>query len=194
MAARPSAIAKWVLPTPGGPRSRSASPCATQRQAASSRIWRGSSEGWAAKSKPSRSRARKVGDLARHLDAPLVLARDLALDQEGERLAQGHFAARRLVNQIVELVADRGELEPGQPADESLVIASQSGAIRLRTRRRRRGAAADGHRQPPPTRRSYSARGLGSADDGSAAGSAPAGRAAPATPWKCAGSTIRCRR
>ena len=35
-AARPGAIARWVLPTPGGPNTSRASPCATQRQAASS--------------------------------------------------------------------------------------------------------------------------------------------------------------
>lgn len=40
---------------------------------------------------------REVGNLARHLDAPLVLARDLALDQEGQRLAQGQLALGRLV-------------------------------------------------------------------------------------------------
>ena len=37
MAARPRAMAKWVLPTPGGPSRSSASPLATQRQVASSR-------------------------------------------------------------------------------------------------------------------------------------------------------------
>src|SRR6516225_7021388 len=34
---------------------------------------------------------REVGDLARHLDEPLVLAGDLALDQKGQRLAQGQL-------------------------------------------------------------------------------------------------------
>src|SRR5208283_5729007 len=117
MAARPSAMARCVLPTPGGPRSRSASPCATpaagRELADLARVERGLG---GEVEVVEVAGARKVGDLARHLDAPLVLARDLPLDQEGERLAQGHFAARRLVNQIVELVADRGELEPGQPA------------------------------------------------------------------------------
>src|SRR5271169_5480822 len=137
-------MARCVLPTPGGPNSSKASPCATQRHAASSRICRGSSEGWAAKSKPSRvAHRREVGDLPRHLDAPLVLAGDLALDQEGQRLAQGQLALGRLVQQAVELVADRGELEPRQRAQQALVI--------------------DGHDQPPPATCSYSASGRNSA-------------------------------
>jgi hypothetical protein len=45
-----------------------------------------------------------VGDLARHLDAPLVFAGDLALDQKGQRLAQAQLALGRLVQQTVELV------------------------------------------------------------------------------------------
>jgi hypothetical protein len=35
---------------------------------------------------------REVGDLARHFDAPLVLAGDLPLDQKGQRLAQAQLA------------------------------------------------------------------------------------------------------
>ena len=57
---------------------------------------------------------REVGDLPRRLDAPLVLASYLSLDQEGHRLAQGQLALGRLVQQAVELVADRGELQPRQ--------------------------------------------------------------------------------
>jgi len=149
MAARPSAIARCVLPTPGGPRRSSASPCATQRQAASSRIWRGSSEGWAAKSKPSRvALLREVGDLPRHRDAPLVLARDLALTKEGERLTQGELAPRRFVDEVVELIANGGELEARQPTGEGLMV--------------------DGHDQPPPATLSYSASGRSSAGVGSA--------------------------
>jgi hypothetical protein len=58
-----------------------------------------------------------VGDLDRDPDAPAVLARDLKLDQEGQGL-QGHLAPRRLVDQAVELVANGGQLQPGQPASE----------------------------------------------------------------------------
>jgi hypothetical protein len=55
---------------------------------------------------------RKVGDLARHCDPPLVLASDLALDQKGQCFAQAQLALGGFVQQTVELVADRGELEP----------------------------------------------------------------------------------
>jgi hypothetical protein len=80
----------------------------------------------------------KVGDLGRHLDPPLVLAGDLALDQEGERLAQGHLA-RAASSSRVSSPSRRGQLESRQPGDERVVV--------------------DRHRQPPPTSRSYSARG-----------------------------------
>ena len=63
-----------------------------------------------------------MDDLARHLGAPRVLARDLAFNQKGQRLAQGQLAFGRLLQQTVELVADRGQLDPGQSAVQSLVI------------------------------------------------------------------------
>jgi hypothetical protein len=63
-----------------------------------------------------------VGDLDRHLDAPLVLAGDLALAQEADRLAQGQLAPGGLVEQRVELIADRRQLQPGQHADQGLVV------------------------------------------------------------------------
>jgi hypothetical protein len=56
---------------------------------------------------------REVGNLARHLDAPLVLAGDLALDQKRQRLAQAQLALGGLVQQTVKLVADRSQLQPG---------------------------------------------------------------------------------
>ena len=59
---------------------------------------------------------REVSDLPRHLDASLILAGDLARDQEAERLAQGQLTLGRFVQQAVELVADRSELEPRQRA------------------------------------------------------------------------------
>jgi hypothetical protein len=75
-----------------------------------------------------------VGDLDCHLDAPLVLAGNLALAQEGDGLAQRQLAPGCLVEQAVELVADRGQLQPGQHADQDVVI--------------------EFHHQPPPTSRS----------------------------------------
>jgi hypothetical protein len=62
--------------------------------------------------------AREVNDLHGHLDAPFVLARDSPLDEEGERLAHGKLAPRRLVDEIVELITNGGELEKRQPAGQ----------------------------------------------------------------------------
>jgi hypothetical protein len=54
------------------------------------------------------ARSGEVSDVPRHLDAPLVLARDLALEQKkGQRLAEGQLAPGGLVQQNVEPVADR---------------------------------------------------------------------------------------
>ena len=181
IASRPSATARCVLPTPGGPSSSSASPLATQRPVASSRICFGSSEGWASKSKPSRSRdEREVGDRHRHLDPPLVLAGDLALAQEGERLAQRQLAPGRLVEQAVELVADRGQLAAGRASADERVVARRSSPAspdRLLVLGERPQQLAAGAPAAPPR------RGRGS----------PAGRRQPATPSKWAGSTTPLR-
>jgi hypothetical protein len=81
----------------------------------------------------------------------------------------------RFINEVVELVADGGELEAREPAQEGFVIGD--------------------HDPPPPhdqpASSSYSARRRSSAGNGPAAGGAVAapGRTTPATPWKCAGST-----
>jgi hypothetical protein len=97
------------LADPGRANSSKASPCPTQRQAANSRIKRGL--GGEVKAVEV-AHHRELGDLARHLDAPLVLAGNLALDQKGQRLVQGQLALGRLVQQTVELVTDRCQLEP----------------------------------------------------------------------------------
>src|SRR5215831_15349915 len=115
---------------------------------------------------------RKVSDLTGHLDPPLVLAGDLALDQKGQRLAQAQLALGSLVQQTVELVADRGQLQPGQRVREAGMV--------------------DAHDQPPPATRSYSASGRNSGG-AVAGGTALVGGATPATPWKCRGSMTRCR-
>src|SRR3974390_2576718 len=90
----------------------------------------------------------EVGDLARHLDAPFILAGDLALDQKPQRLAQGQLTLGRLIQQTVELVADRGQLEPAQRQRQALVV--------------------EAHDQPPPAACSYSASGRNSAAGGGA--------------------------
>ncbi|MGY3362789.1 hypothetical protein ACVWZK_009452 [Bradyrhizobium sp. GM0.4] len=57
---------------------------------------------------------REVCELQRHLDAAMILARDLALAQQDQRLTRRQVRARRLVEQAVELVANAGELQSRQ--------------------------------------------------------------------------------
>ena len=108
-------MARCVMPTPGGPNSSKA--LAMRHPAAGGEltdlppIERGLG---GEVETVEVAHGREVGDLARHLDAPLVLAHDLALDQKGQCLDQGQLALGRLVQQTVELVTDRGQLEPGQ--------------------------------------------------------------------------------
>jgi hypothetical protein len=108
-AARLRAMARCVSLTPGGPNKSEASPCATQRHPADSRILPRIERRRGGKVEAVEVAHRgEVGDLPRHLDAPLVLARDLALEQKkGQRLAEGQLAPGGLVQQTVELVADR---------------------------------------------------------------------------------------
>jgi hypothetical protein len=51
-----------------------------------------------------------VGELQRHLDATLILAGDLALAQQRQGLARREIVPRRLIEQIVKLVADAAKL------------------------------------------------------------------------------------
>jgi hypothetical protein len=89
---------------------------------------------------------REVRELQRHLDAAMVLAGDLALAQQRLRLARRQVRARRLVEQIVELVADAGELQPRQHFVEP-VGRHVEGSVRAR------------HQKPPPIAASYSVSG-----------------------------------
>jgi hypothetical protein len=50
-----------------------------------------------------------VRQFQRHLDAAMIFARDLALEQQEKRLARRQVRSRRLVQEAVELVADAGE-------------------------------------------------------------------------------------
>jgi hypothetical protein len=52
----------------------------------------------------------EAGQLQRHLDAPLVLAGDLALAQQYQGLAQAQLLAAGLIQQAIELVTDAGQL------------------------------------------------------------------------------------
>src|SRR6516165_691822 len=111
-----------------------------------------------------------------HLDAALVLAGDLPLAEQRERLTNGQLAPRRLVDQAVELIADRCQLEPVQHRDQMIVL----------------------HHQRPPTSRSYSSSGRNSslATIGSETGSVVRRAFAPepTTPSKWTGSTTRANR
>ena len=78
-----------------------------------------------------------MGELQRHVDAAGVLAGDLPLAQQGERLAHVEIGPVRLVEQAVELVADAGELQPAEHVGEPI-----GGGL---------------HQKPPPTSASYSA-------------------------------------
>jgi hypothetical protein len=65
----------------------------------------GVAEHFAATRREQIARRREVSDLARHLDPPLILASDLALDQEDQSFAHTQPAFGNLVPQTIELVA-----------------------------------------------------------------------------------------
>jgi hypothetical protein len=84
---------------------------AIQREAARSRICFGPIDGCSSKSKLASSfTAGKCASFQRHLDATVILALDLTLAQKDQRLTRRQVRARRLVEQVVELIANAGEL------------------------------------------------------------------------------------
>src|SRR6516165_9805547 len=111
-----------------------------------------------------------------HLDAALVLAGDLPLAEQRERLTNGQLAPRRLVDQAVELIADRCQLEPVQHRDQMIVL----------------------HHQRPPTSPSYSSSGRSSSGAAMVSETAAISTGAlglePTTPSKCTGSITRSNR
>jgi hypothetical protein len=78
-----------------------------------------------------------VGELEGHVDAPVVLAGDLALAQQRQGLARREVGPGGFVEQVIELVADAGQLQPGEHRVE-------------RVEHRGRGLGA-GHQNAPPT-------------------------------------------
>ena len=94
---------------------------------------------------------------------------DLAPGEERQRFAQAHLRARRLVAKRVELVADRGQLQPVQHREQRLMIDGR-------------------HHQPPPIVASYSASGRSSSGGGNG-GDRRNGPAVSITPAMCARST-----
>ena len=127
---------------------------------------------------------REVRKLQGHLDAPVVLPRDLALAQQDECLACRQVRPRGFVEQAVELITDATELETHQHGVEWIG--------------RRLGCLLDaGHQKRPPMAASYSANGR--SNDGAGAGGTAGPLTAlrqtdpsrPATPSRWAGSMIR---
>src|SRR4029077_5896462 len=103
MASRPSAIAKCVLPTPGGPSSSTFSPLATQRAAARSRLGIHRRLGSEVEARQF-AHIREVRDFQSHFDTALVLPGNLALAQQRQSLAQREIMTRRLLEHGLELV------------------------------------------------------------------------------------------
>ena len=104
---------------------------------------------------------REVRDLVGHRDAPFITPCDLALAQQRQRLAQRQLAPGRLVQQAVQLVVDRGQVQPAEPAEQRGVVLA--------------------HDQPPPTACSYSASGRSSAGGSLTSAATVLGRATPVT-------------
>lgn len=57
---------------------------------------------------------RELGDAHRHRDAPLVLAGNFGLAQPGQRLPEIQLLAGRLLQQVVELIANRSQAQPAE--------------------------------------------------------------------------------
>jgi hypothetical protein len=155
---------------------------AIQRDAARSRTCLGSIEGCASKSKPASSfRAGKWASQS-HVDAPVILAGDLALAQHDQRFPRRQVGTRRLVEQAVELITDARELQSRQHGVQR--IGGHLG-----------GSLCAWHQKLPPIAASYSAKGR-SSDDGGDCGTGGAstarwqtGPSRPATPSRWARST-----
>ena len=77
-----------------------------------------------------------------HVDPALVAACDLALAKQRQRLPDREFAATGLVDQAVELIAQRRQLQPAEQGSQVIMVV---------------------HQKPPPTTASYSASGRSNA-------------------------------
>src|SRR5690606_23329018 len=99
-------------------------------------------EGWLGVELEALERAHEgeLGDGTRHLDAPLVLARDLGLAEELHGVEQRELAPASGIQEAVELIADGGEFEAREHARERFEI----------------GIVGRCLHQPPPTTASYS--------------------------------------
>src|SRR5262245_38710947 len=103
--------AKWVLPTPGGPRSNTLSVSAMNRQVASSLITLGSMEGWNLKSKLSRV-FWKGKRASLHGGVPLVLGGNLAAENVLQEIAVGEVLLARLLQERGQFLREADETQP----------------------------------------------------------------------------------
>lgn len=97
---------------------------------------------------------REVCEFQLHLDAAMIPARDLTLARQYQRLTRRQVRARRLVEQVVELVADAGELRSHQHGLEPIDGASVLYAH---------------HQKLPPIAAPYSAKGRNNEGSGEGA-------------------------
>lgn len=118
---------------------------------------------------------REASQADAHFDAALVLARNLTFAEQGQCLSDTQLAPRRLVDQAVDLVTDRGQLQPVEHLEQMVVL----------------------HHQRPPTNCSYSMSGRSSSWSHGVLTAPLAVVLAdrkPMTPSKCSGSTRRSKR
>lgn len=93
IASRPSAIAKCVLPTPGRPSSSTFSPLGSSGKRPQVADLLGIDQRLCVEVEVRKLlQGREVCELQRHLDAAVILARDLTLRQQDQRLAVDRFA------------------------------------------------------------------------------------------------------
>jgi hypothetical protein len=115
---------------------------------------------------------RELGDAHAHLDPSLLPSGDLGIAQQGQCLPQTELSPRGIVQQRVQPVPDRRQLEAAQH-------------IRQHVR--------SAHQRPPATA-SYSAKGRG--NSAGRVGGADAGDASPLSrpsPWPTMPTRWRCR-
>ena len=116
-AARPSAMARWVLPTPGGPKTSTFSAWAMKRPVASSRTSFWSIEGWNLKSKSSSVFTAGKWAIWMPMATRLrCLVPSSSAQELVEEVEVGRLLAGRLGEQRVEPLGDVAEAEPGAGA------------------------------------------------------------------------------
>ena len=114
-------MARWVLPTPGGPSSRTFSFFSRKPSEASSATPALSSEGWKAKSKLSSvRRAGKPESLSALRIATALAGGELFLEEPVEQVGVGPGLLLGQVQHAVELLLQGNEAEPAEVVVETL--------------------------------------------------------------------------